>query len=153
MTTHFRLGHAALYARDRKKLAAFYQTVFNMKAVAADDQSEVSLLAFDSETGRHDLSIVANPRSVQMTFYADSLVRLKMLWQKIRSNHIPAWGLYMQPQGISFHFHDPEGNQIEVLWPHNLWDENGALHKPHLESLDDPSLEQWVREQLVNKRF
>ncbi|MCA0757656.1 VOC family protein [Paenibacillus sp. N4] len=116
MRGHFQLGQAALYARDRKRLQVFYQTMFEMKLLAADDRSDVSLLAFDPEAGSHDLSVVGHPNQVHMTFYTDSLASLQEHWRKVRKAGIPAAEMTVRDEGVSFRFSDPEGNRIEVMW-------------------------------------
>jgi predicted enzyme related to lactoylglutathione lyase len=115
MGRYLRFGHAALYARDRKRLQAFYQTIFEMKMLTGDERPEISQLAFDPEASVHDLSVVGHPNQVQMTFYADSLVHLQSFRQKVRAAGIPAAELTVRPQGVSFHFCDPEGNRIELM--------------------------------------
>ncbi|MNI33513.1 hypothetical protein D3C73_874680 [compost metagenome] len=60
---------------------------------------------------------------VQTVFHVGSLLEMKGLWERVKSIGIPVRGLYVQPEGISFRFPDPEGNQIMVLWPQDLQDD------------------------------
>lgn len=116
MERQIRLSHVALYARNRKRLQSFYESVLDMKLVISDDRAEVSGLAFDQEASVHDLSVVGHPNQVLMTFVVDSLDQMKMLWNKVRESGIPASEWREGQQGLSFYFHDPEGNRIELLW-------------------------------------
>ncbi|MNI74728.1 hypothetical protein D3C73_1308320 [compost metagenome] len=68
---------------------------------------------------------------------------MKELWERVNSKSIPARGLYVQPDGISFHFPDPEGNQIMVLWPQGVYED--AMGKDW-ESINDKEIMQWVQE-------
>ncbi|MUT64754.1 VOC family protein [Paenibacillus sp. NEAU-GSW1] len=115
MERQIRLGHVAMYARDRKRLQGFYESVLDMKLVISDDRAEVSRLAFDQDSTAHDLSVVSHPNQVLMTFVVDSLDQLKNLWSKIRERGIPTGEWRIGKQGVSFYFHDPEGNRIELL--------------------------------------
>lgn len=143
MRRRLRLGSVGLYARDRGRLAVFYQTILDMKLIASDADHEVSQLTLDGEGSLYNLSIVSNPIAVQIVFHAGSLLEMKELWERVKSNGVPARGLYVQPEGISFRFPDPEGNQIMVLWPQNLHDNGGGND---WNRSNDDEIVQWVQE-------
>lgn len=140
MTGRLRLGSAAVYARDRKRLAAFYQSVFDMKLLVPGKEQEASLLAFE-ERGGYDLSIVDHPLAVQTVFHADSPGAVKRLWDKVGASGYPVRGLFVQPEGISIRFPDPEGNQIMVLWPQELYEEGGSVD---WRRVGDDGLARWI---------
>ncbi|AJY75365.1 VOC family protein [Paenibacillus beijingensis] len=143
MTSRFRLGSTAVYARDRKRLVAFYQTIFDMKLLASNADPEVSQLAFDTDGSSYDLSIVGNPNAVQIVFHAVSLLELKGLWERFKSSGIPARGVYVQREGISIRIPDPEGNQILILWPQNLHDDEGVVDWT---KINDDEMVMWIHE-------
>ncbi|MFE5321937.1 VOC family protein [Paenibacillus sp. NPDC056579] len=145
---HFRLGSAALYARDRERLITFYQTMFDMKLVGADESWEISLLAFERNAVHYDLSVVGDPRSVQMGVYASSLAVLKELWHKVNERGIPIRGPYRGSHGVSIQFNDPEGNRIEVTWPDEFPDQAVGPYAP------EPAVEwSWLGEGRPNNSY
>jgi predicted enzyme related to lactoylglutathione lyase len=143
MASRLRLGSTAIYARDRRRLVSFYQSIFDMKLRNSDEDREVSKLAFEGDDGAYDLSIVGKPLAVQNVFHADSLIVMKELWEKVQSYVIPARGLYVRHEGVFFHFPDPEGNQIVVLWPHDLLDEDGTVDDS---KIHDDEMARWIRD-------
>ncbi|MDD9271651.1 hypothetical protein ACFPES_31915 [Paenibacillus sp. GCM10023248] len=148
MSNCLRLGSAGLYARDRRRLAAFYQSTFDMQLQDPDADQEVSLLTMGQAPHYSHLSIVSDPIAVRMVFHTGSLTEMKRLWEKVKAGGVPARGLYIQDEGISFHFPDPEGNRVTVLWPQELQDGQGAkdwrLH-------GDAENVQWVQHNLARK--
>ncbi|MNQ98503.1 hypothetical protein D3C85_1141970 [compost metagenome] len=141
-----RLGSVGLYARDRRRLAAFYQTTFDMQLQDADADEEVSLLTLGQAPYNSQLSIVSDPIAVRMVFYTGSLFEMKLLWEKVKAGGVPARGLYIQDEGISFHFPDPESNRVTVLWPQELQGGNGAKD---WRSNNDAESVQWVQQNLA----
>lgn len=147
MTNPFRLGSAALYARDAKKLASFYRSVFDMQLAAfCRKHEDQTFLAFRPETDYYEISFVGDPRQVQMTFYAESLGALQGLWRNVRSRGIRVHGPYTEGWGVSFQFGDPEGNRIEVLWPQRLKISRSAIRAIQLESWTDADIGRWQSE-------
>lgn len=116
MGWNLRLGHTAIYARDKKRLQTFYQNAFDMKLLPDDARGEVSRLAFDPESGLCDLSVVGHPNDVQTTFYADTLEELAVLRGKLAAAGVPVAELMPGRRIVSFYFRDPEGNRIEIAW-------------------------------------
>lgn len=148
MNNPFRLGNAALYARDTKRLVSFYQSLFDMHlAGSSRKQADPALLAFEPGTDYYEISIVGDPRQVQMTFYAESLAALRVLWMNVRSQGIRIHGPYTEPWGVSFQFSDPEGNQIGILWPQRLKRDCSAIRVIQLESWTEADIGNWVSEQ------
>lgn len=143
-----RLGSVGLYARDRRRLASFYETTFDMQLQDSDGDQEVSLLRMGQDPYISHLSIVSNPIAVRMVFHTGSLSEMKLLWEKVKAGGVPARGLYIQDEGISFHFPDPEGNRVTVLWPQELPGGKGA--KDWRLNNDTGSV-QWIQQNLARK--
>lgn len=148
MRRRLRLGSVGLYARDRGRLAVFYQTIFDMKLIASGADHEVSQLTLDGEGSLCNINIVSNPIAVQIVFHAGSLLEMKELWERVKSNGVPARGLYVQPEGISFRFPDPEGNEIMVLCPQNLHVDDGEMD---WNRSNDAEIARWVHENRKRK--
>lgn len=120
MASRVRLGGSGLYARDRDRLAAFYQTIFQLKLATSDEMQDLSELTLEWDGCVSRLSIVGKPIAVKTVFHTGSFQEAKEIWERIKTGKIPVRGLYVEREGISFEFSDPEGNQIKVLWPQDL---------------------------------
>lgn len=115
MSLNLRIGHAAIYARDKSRLLSFYQEVFNMRLLHEVSHEEVSRLSFNGHN-HYQLSVVSHPKEVHMTFYTKTLADLVTFRQRLMSSNIPAGQLLLRDEGVSFQFSDPEGNRIEMAW-------------------------------------
>lgn len=143
-----RLGHVALFAHDRERLSAFYESLFGMQRKGKNEPRGESLLAFDSTTSHHDLSIVSNPHNVTLTFLVESLEELRALWEKVRERGIFIRGPFLQEGGICFAFPDVEGNKVEIKWMHQKdFDSYGKID---FESQSDEKIKRYI-EELANK--
>jgi len=115
MSLNLRIGHAAIYARNKARLLSFYQEVFNMELLQELSYEEVSRLSFNGHE-HYQLSVVSHPKEVHMTFYTKTLADLVTFRQRLLMSSIPVGQLLLRDEGISFQFSDPEGNRIEIAW-------------------------------------
>jgi catechol-2,3-dioxygenase len=111
-----KLGHAAIYARDKARLQSFYRDVMGMKVMQGDGHDDVTRLGFGEERDSCDLSIVSHPKDVRMTFLAAKRADLATFRQKLANMGVPISELAENESGVSFLFSDPEGNRIEMAW-------------------------------------
>ncbi|TLS50760.1 hypothetical protein FE782_18860 [Paenibacillus antri] len=97
MTTPFRLGHIALFARNRERVASFYREWFGAGAEGGVD-------------------VVGHPNEVKTTYLAASQRDLERLRARMREAGLPVSGIEGDGAFVKFGCNDPEGNRIEVLW-------------------------------------
>ena len=116
------LGHVVLKVRDRKRAEAFYEGVLGLRVAARGRDFPMTFYTLGDH---HDLAIMAVGEDAGSP--DDSDVGLAHVAFKIGDDmdvlreakaHFEAEGVAVTPvdHGISksLHFHDPDGNQLEV---------------------------------------
>jgi predicted enzyme related to lactoylglutathione lyase len=97
MGTPFRLGHIALYARNRERVSAYYRHWFGEDASGGVD-------------------VVGHPNEVKMTYFADSSDDVERLRRNMTEAGLPVGAIEDDGAFVGFRCNDPEGNRIVVLW-------------------------------------
>jgi len=131
-----RLNHAVLYVRDVDRAVAFYRDVLGMDEVAREAGGRMAFLRAAGSGNHHDLGLFAlgptapssPPGAVGLYHLAWELERIEDL-VAVRRALADAGALTGQSDHgatKSVYGHDPDGNELEVMWqvPREDWAEH-----------------------------
>lgn len=138
----FSINHLGLHVRDLAGMKAFYTRVFGFTVTdegplpTPNGPVDLVFLSRDPES-HHQLALIkARPEHVefnvvnQISFKADSLETLLGAYRRlVKEEGHPARSL-SHGNALSFYFHDPEGNRLELFW-----DTPWFVHQPMAEEM------------------